>query len=91
VAVTTGLAGLIHYGILLPWLGRPAPVIFIVLAVLASATYGGMWSGLVAAAIGIAVVASAIDWSSTETLSLIWLESGCSRLAASLLPGLPGR
>ena len=90
VAVTTGLAALIHYGVLLPWLGRPAPVIFIVLAVLASAAYGGMWSGLVAAAIGIAVVASAIDWSSTEALSTNLARVGLFSLGSVIAAWLAG-
>ncbi len=88
VAVSTAIAALIHLGVLLPWLGRPAPVIFIVLAVVASAAYGGLWSGLLATVIGVSIVASSVEWSegarfASEAVRLGLLSIGC--IVAALL------
>jgi PAS domain S-box-containing protein len=82
LVVSTAIAALIHLGVLLPWLGRPAPVIFIVLAVVASAAQGGLWFGLLATAIGVSVVGSGVSWAESasvpgEIARLALLSVGC--------------
>jgi PAS domain S-box-containing protein len=60
VTASSSLAALIHLGVLLPWLGPPAPVLVVALSVVASAAYGGLWAGLLATAIGAVIAASGL-------------------------------
>ena len=92
VVATSGLAAVLHLGLLLPWLGRPAPPIFVVLAVVASAAYGGFWAGLLATAIGATVAAAGFGLHAgnllalpDELVRLALLVSGC--VVAAVLAG----
>ncbi|MEP6607836.1 MAG: PAS domain-containing protein [Burkholderiaceae bacterium] len=58
VAITTTVAALLQYGLLLPALGTPAPQLIPVLAILASAAYGGLWPGLLATALCVLIAAA---------------------------------
>src|SRR5215212_584198 len=51
VAISTGTAAVLHYGLLLPALGASAPKLVLVIAIFASAAYGGLWSGLLSTAL----------------------------------------
>jgi PAS domain S-box-containing protein len=94
VAASSSLAALIHLGVLLPWLGPPAPVLVVALSVVASAAYGGLWAGLLATAIGAVIAAaglglgvSRLSATPGEVARLSLLMTGCviaALLAAAL-------
>ncbi len=75
VGISTAVAALLQYGLLLPALGTPAPTLVLVLAILASAAYGGFWPGLLAAALCLLI---ALDTSSVVGGAIFTLESTVS-------------
>ncbi|MGH7180227.1 MAG: PAS domain-containing protein, partial [Tepidisphaeraceae bacterium] len=93
VLVTTALAALIHFGFVFPVLGTPSPVLLFVLAVVASASYGGLPAGLLATLVSVIIVGSITwtgwggEWRADEILRLVVLAIGgviASSLAAEL-------
>lgn len=75
VGTSTAVAALLQYGLLLPALGTPAPTLVLVLAILASAAYGGFWPGLLATALCLLI---ALDTSSAGGGAIFTLESTVS-------------
>jgi PAS domain S-box-containing protein len=92
VGVCTAIAALVYLHVLTPVFGRPVPVVLIVVAVMASAAYGGLRAGLFATALGVAFVAWTIDWAApdraTDAARLLLLAVGsviAAAVAAALL------
>ncbi len=56
VGISTTMAALLQYGLVLPALGTTAPALVFVLAILASAAYCGLWPGLLATALCLLMV-----------------------------------
>ena len=70
VAISTSVAALLHYGLALPALGPTAPSLVLVLAVLASAAYCGLWPGLLATALCMLIVLDTGSVPGTPTFTL---------------------
>ena len=66
VAISTSAAAMLQYGLLLPAVGASAPKLILVMAIFASAAYGGLWPGLLATALCVIIAAdtSAVDGAS---------------------------
>ena len=67
VLISTGVAALLQYGLVLAAFGKPAPNLILVLAILASAAYAGLWAGLLATALCMLIAIETIPIASTST------------------------
>lgn len=82
VAISTAVAALLQYGLVLPVLGAPAPTLVLVLAILASAAYFGFWPGLLATALCLLI---ALDTSPVVAGSIFALESTVSLVLLAIV------
>ncbi len=72
VGITTAMAALLQYGLVLPAFGTSAPELVLVLAILASAAYSGFWAGLLATALCLLI---SLDTSSKVDSAIFTFES----------------
>ncbi|HYM46838.1 MAG TPA: ATP-binding protein, partial [Burkholderiaceae bacterium] len=70
MAISTTVAALLQYGLILPALGAPAPTLVLVLAILASAAYGGFWLGILASALALLIALDASFMAEAAGLTL---------------------
>lgn len=87
VALSTGTAAMLQYRLLLPAFGTSTPKLILVMAIFASAAYGGLWPGLLATALCVII---AVDTSAPAGAPAFFDFSSLESVAPPILLAIVG-